>query len=165
MLTCQHLPVRTTCCGGASLARRPCCRAGGSGAACTDPNLRQSCSCKARQSTSDIVPAERFSGTQLKGLGEDEFKACSCEDKLLLLFLIRAAFVVERSGGAHIYISGPRQSSHQSRLANRHNPLMWRATKQQRSVKEVAAPWAADEPALYADYCLHQPGNYDWLSG
>lgn len=45
-LTCQHLPVQTTCFDGASLGRRPCCRAGGSGAACTGPNLRQSCSCK-----------------------------------------------------------------------------------------------------------------------
>ncbi len=53
--TCQHLPVLTMCFDGVSLGRRPCYQAGGSGAACIDPNLRQSYSCKTQQSTLDAV--------------------------------------------------------------------------------------------------------------
>lgn len=44
--TCQRLLGRTTLFDAASLARRTCCQAAGSSAACTDPSLHPSCSCK-----------------------------------------------------------------------------------------------------------------------
>lgn len=146
-----------TCFDGVSPWRRSCCPAGGWGVACTDPNLRQSCSCE--NTTRHIALSHHGEVVKLtiKGLRED-VKLFSTSCLTNSSSPLRAAFVVNNAGGADIHlVFRPRQNSHQSgpkgwqRAPTQTKLSSWgRISLMWQSVKEMTAQQTEDESVLYS---------------